>query len=286
MVNRSQLVFINSKQRLTGQPFEFTMNFNDGLLKADKGCYMRLTVQEATINRSWYSIQSGTNSFSIVDSNNTIVNVTLPIAYYNAIDVRTELARLLPVGWSVTYERKTNKFTFTRPNDAVAWYKFVFTSTLYEILGFRSGEEPTMTIASPAVTSTVPIRVNEENAVVIHTDLPRNKFSAIDNHNANNKSFKESTIMCKIPIQCAPFDNVVYSNQTDTFQFDLTDGNIGSVRVWVTDENDRVLELPYDWSMTWRIEHLPMETGRRDAMLDIRDYIKLMVLSNEKLLSP
>lgn len=284
MANRSQLVFINSKQRLTGQPYDFTINFNDGLLKAEKGSFMRLTVQEATINRSWYSIQAGANSFNIIDSFNNTTTITFPVAYYSAIDIRSTLAGLLPSGWTVTYDRKTNKFTFTRGNDSTPSYRFVFSNSLYEVLGFKLGEQPTFTTASKSVTSTVPIRVNEENAVVIHTDLPRSKFASMDNHDANNKSFKESTLLCKIPIQAAPFDNVVYVVQSPMFVYDLTASNISVVRVWVTDENDRVLQLPYDWSMTLRIEHLPLTNGR-EAIEDVADYLKLMILSNEKIIS-
>lgn len=284
MVNRSQLVLINSKQRLTGQPYDFTVNFNDGVLKADKGCFMRITVIETTINRSWYSIQNGANSFNLIDSDNNVTQIVFPIAYYNAIDIRTTLTGLLPAGWSVTYNKGTNKYTFTRVSDGKAWYKFVFSNNLCEALGFKVTEQPIFTIASPSVTSSIPIRVNEENAVVVHTDLPRTKFSAVDNHDANNKSFKESTVFCKIPIQCPPFDNVVYQVSTPVFVYDLTANNIGNIHVWITDENDRVLELPYDWSMTWRVDHVPYDTGR-DPITDMRDYMKLMVLSNDKIMS-
>lgn len=283
MLKRRQLIFINSKQRMTGTPYDFNINFNDGLLKADRGGYMRLTVQEATINRSWYSIQEGANSFQIVDNNNNITTITFPVAYYNAIDIRSTLSGLLPAGWSITYDRKTNKFTITRGNDSTTWYKFVFSNSLYEILGFRLGEQPMFTQAVKSVVSSVPIRVNEENAVCIHTNLPRTKFSGVDNHNTTNKNFKESTVLLKVPIQAAPYDNIVYMMQSPAFVYDLTADNISTVRVWLTDENEKELQVPYDWSMTWLVEFLPFE--KQDPMNDIKDYLKLMILSNEKLIS-
>lgn len=285
MPNRSQLVFISSKQRISGNPYEFVINFNDSLLRAEKGNFMRLTVQEATINRSWYSIQEGANSFHLVDNFNNVTVITFPVAYYSALDIRSTLQGLMPSGWAINYERKTNKFSFTRGFDSTPSYKFVFFNNLSEVLGFRQNEQPTFTQANRTIISTLPIRVNEENAVVIHTDLPKSKFSTMDNHDTNNRSFKESTILCKIPIQAPPFDNVVYHVQANEFVYDLTAANISTVRVWVTDENDRVLQLPYDWSMTWKVEHLPMGNGR-DALEDMRDYLKLMLLSNEKIMSP
>jgi hypothetical protein len=283
MTTRRQLVFVNSKQRISGNAYDFIINFNDGVLKAQKGGFMRLTLEEATINRSWYSIQEGANSFKLIDNYGNITVITFPIAYYNAIDVRSTLSGLLPSGWSVIYDRKTNKYTITRGSDSTPSYKFVFTNSLYEVLGFKKGEEPTFTIASPYVVSTVPIRVNEENAVCIHTNLPRRKYSAIDNGDSSNNNFKESSILAKIPIQCAPFDNVIYQVNSPVYVYDLTADNISTVRVWLTDENEKPLIVPYDWSMTWSVEFVPIDEA--NPLNDIKDYMRFMILSNERLLS-
>jgi hypothetical protein len=283
MPQRSQLIFISSKQRISGSAYDYMINFNDGVLKADKGHFMRLTLVEATINRSWYSIQEGSNTFNVVDNFGNITTIAFPIAYYNAVDIRSTLAGLLPSGWIITYDRKTNKFTFNRGNDSTPSYKFVFSNSLHEILGFRQGEEPTFTIANPSVVSTLPIRVNEENAVVINTNLPRRNFSSVDNHNTINKNFKESSILAKLPILAPPFDNIVYQISTPTFMYDITADSISSVRVWLTDENERPLQVPYDWSMTWSVEFLPLTDNNH--MKDIKELIQLMVLSNDKLIS-
>lgn len=284
MDNRSQIIFVNSKQRLSGTPYDYIINFNDGLLKADKKGFMKLTVLEATINRSWYSIQAGANSFNIVDNMDNVTTITFPVAYYNAIDLRSALVGLMPNGWVVTYDRKTNKFTFKMTTMTEGeTFTFVFSNSLNEVLGFHDGESPFVTFDNDTIVSSVPIRVSEENAVVIHTDLPRRKFSSIDNHDKNNKSFKEATLLAKIPIEVQPFDNIVYVMSSPTFVYDLTAESISTVRVWVTDENDRKLQLPHDWSMTLKIEF--MKYNEHDPLLDVRDYLKLMVLSDKNIIS-
>ena len=282
MAKRTQVLFINSKQRVAGTPYDFYVNLNDGLLKADKGMYIKMTLAECTINRSWYSIQDGANSFIVRDNNNNDTIITFPVAYYNALDVRTTLRELL-VGWTVYYERTTNKFTFTRPINGTTSYKFIFSNQLSEVLGFAQNEEPTFTISSPTITSTIPIRVNAENAVFIHSNLPRAKLSSIDNHNLINKNFKESTVLASIPIESAPFDNIVYSMNVPLFSYDINAIDIHSIRFWITDENENVLQLPYDFSMTFLIEHLPIQ--KNDPIQNIEDYLKLMVLSNENIIS-
>jgi hypothetical protein len=282
MSNRTQVVFINSKQRVSGSSYDFHINLNDGLLKAGKDEYMRITLAEATINRSWYSIQEGDNSFIIRD-NTTDITITLPTAYYTAIDIRSTLQGLMP-SWLITYDRRTNKFTFTRPTDNKTYYKFVFSNTLNEMLGFSEDEEPTFTVATPTITSSNPVRVNAENAVFIHTDLPRGKMSSLDNHSLTRRNFKESTIFASIPIQCAPFDNIVYSMNSSIYSYSVVAQDINNIRVWITDENERVLKLPFDFSFVLLVvEHIPK--SKQDSVKDIKDLLSLMVLSNENILS-
>ncbi len=281
MSNITQVVFINSKQRISGTPYDFHINLNDGLLKAAKGEYMKITLAEATINRSWYSIQQGDDRFIIRD-NTGDTTITFPTTYYTAIDIRSTLQSLMP-NWTISYDRRTNKFTFTRPIDAKTCYKFIFSNTLYEVLGFAENEQPNFTIASPTITSTNPIRANAENAVFIHTNLPRGKMSSLDNHNLTNKTFRESTIFAKIPIETAPFDNIVYSMNTDIFSYKLNAIDINNIRFWITDENERVLKLPFDWSCTVLIEHIPL--NEQDSVKDIKDLLSLMVLSSKNIVS-
>lgn len=282
MSNRTQVLLINSKQRIAGTPYDFQVNINDGLLKCAKGEQMRVTMAEATINRSWYSIQDGENDFIIRDSDNNDTTITFPTAYYTAIDVRTTLQGLMPT-WSITYDRKTNKFTFTRPADSKTFYKFIFSNTLNEVLGFGETEQPTFTIANPTVTSTNPIRVNAENAIFIHSNLPKSKMSCLDNHNLTNKAFKESTLLAKIPIETPPFDNIVYNMNSPIFSYTISASDIYNIRFWITDENERVLKLPFDWSCTLLVEH--SQANKTDSVKDIKDLLSLMVLSNEKILS-
>ena len=206
------------------------------------------------------------------------------MSYYNALDVRTTLSGLLPSGWSVLYDKKTNKFTFVRANTLTTWYKFVFNNSLYEVLGFNEGEQPIFTIAAPTVVSTVPIRVSEENAVIIHTDIARRKFSSIDNHDTVNKNFKEATILAKIPIEAPPYDNIIYHIQEPIFMYDLTADSLTTVRVWITDENERKLQLPFDWSMALKFDFIP-NASNNDPIMEVRDLLKLMVLSSKKIMS-
>lgn len=271
-------LFVNSKNRITGTPYDFTVNFNNELIKAPKNHYIQLSVEQVSINRSWYSIQQGLNTFDIVDSNNNTTTVTFPIGYYTVNDVRARLQQVLST-WNIIYDKRTNKFNITRPSNAVTWYKFVFFNTaISNLLGYDVTEQPTFTLANMSLESTKPARVNEDTSILIHTDIPRQKFSAIDNI---TPILTESDVLCSVPIQSAPFDNIVYIKNNDEFTYNVLAPSIHRVRFYITNEEGTLLQLPYDWNIVLGIKYIPFENNATDnALKDIRDMVKLFLLQN------
>jgi hypothetical protein len=93
----------------------------------------------------------------------------------------------------------------------------------------------------------LPVKLNRENSIFIHTDLPTLKYASVDN--MQDSQIFESNILLKIPIQAALFDNIVFvSNGNDNYSFFLSSKQINSLHIWVTDETSRNLILPYDWT--------------------------------------
>lgn len=279
----STIIYINSKNRISGSPWDFTINFNDNLIKAPKGCYIRLTVQQVSINRSWYSIQSGYNTFQITDNLGGNQTITIPIGYYNATDLRTQLQSQLTT-WTITYDKKLNKYTFTSPafTGGIIWRKFVFTNnSISDLFGFDQTETPQFTSASPSVVSSKPIKVNEDNCILVRTNLPRQKMSALDNL---SNIIVESDVLCSIPIQSAPFDNVVYNrNNGGDFTYNILTPTINGVRIYITNEQGTILQCPYEWWMALSVDYLPYEMNDTKPVLEsIRDMIKLFMLHTVK----
>lgn len=280
IVQPSTVIFLNSKQRVSGTPYDYYINFNNELIKAPKGHYIQFSVLQASINRSWYSIQEGENTFQITTNIGGVQTVTIPVGYYNAIDLRVQLQSTLPT-WTFLYDKKINKFTFTAPNDwvGIAWRRFIFSnSSISDLFGFDQTETPTFTQATPTVVSSKPVKVNEDQAILIHTNLPRQKFSALDN---TSKNIVESDVLCALPINSAPFDNVVYTrNSLDDFTYNVLAHVVHSMRIYVTNEQNTLLRLPYDWQMTLQVKYIPYEQDSNKFVLEnIRDMIRLFMLN-------
>lgn len=277
------VIFINSKQRISGVPWDFYINFNDNLIKAPKGCYIQITVEQASINRSWYSIQSGYNTFQITDNLGGNQTITIPIGYYNATDLRTQLQSQLTT-WTITYDKKLNKYTFTAPafTGGITWRKFVFTnSSVSDLFGFDQTETPQFTSASPSVVSSKPIKVNEDNCILVRTNLPRQKMSALDNL---NRTIVESDVLCSIPIQNAPFDNIVYDkNNSCDFVYNVLSPTVHGLRIYLTNEQGIPLQVPYDWWLVLSIDYIPYaQDDSKPVLENIRDMVRLFMLHTFK----
>ena len=108
-------VFINSANRSSGTINNFTINFADGSIKADRGTVIKVNVMDLCLNRSWWSTQQPV-TFTIYK--NGLIYQYGYVAQGN-YDVYTFLAAIQPSlpGWTVTYMPLTNTYQFVTPND-------------------------------------------------------------------------------------------------------------------------------------------------------------------------
>lgn len=278
MASRRQVLYVNSARRHTGTSSDFKVILGNGVLHAPRGSRTSIAVGEATINRSWLNVKQGANWMEIDG-----VPVQIPEGNYNALDLRVALSAALPVGWSVTYNRLTAKFTFTRPTNSVPGYLVAF-RFIGPLLGFGPATLVVLTSENPQATSTRPARVNGENAILIHSDLTKASGGVLDNLTAVD-SFVDSTVIAKVPIDVPPYDNIVFRVQNDLEFFDVQQGHTDAMRIWLTDENDVPVDLQYDWTTTLVVSHEPEQsTELLETVQEARDLLKLMALSKKNIL--
>lgn len=278
MNSRRQVIYVNSALRTLGTPSDFRVTLGNGSLHASRGFRTRVAVGEATINRSWFNVKPDHN-YILLDN----VPKELPVGNYNAIDLRIALSRALPVGWVVSYDRLASRFSITRPDDAEFGYAIAFKS-LGNILGFTDNTVVVLTPPNPTAVSTFPARVSGENAVLVHSDMSKSGGSALDNF-ANIDAFNDSSIIAKIPIDVAPYDNLIFRVQNDLEFFDVPFGHTDAVRFWLTDERNVPLVSQFDWTMTLVVSHEPDDSmDMLETLKEARDLLKLQVLSKKSVL--
>jgi hypothetical protein len=280
---RVEMLYINSKNRYIGTPSDFYVTIPNNMINLlDRKGRIKFTVMDAIINRSWYSIQENNNTFTVSDGT-TSTEYNIPVGYHSVKTLKTVLQELL-VNWTITWDKYTDKCTFKPPNNGKV-YTLSFNDASCELFGFKQNDTPSGTYSSPIVSG-YPLKVNRESAVLIHADIPKLENSVVDN--ILQSDFYESDVIIKIPIDVAPFDNLIYmANGTDLYSFVSSASNINEIRFWISDEHNRRLEVPYDWTLTMRIEYIYDDepTGVHTNIERIRDYLKYIILSLDQKIS-
>lgn len=280
--SRTELLYINSRNRIHGTPSDFTVKVPSSMLQIHSTTQkMKISVIDVVLNRSWYSIGTTNNTFTVSDGEKS-ETYDLPYGYHTVKTLREIIEDLLD-GWIVVWDKITNKLVYQPPNDGKV-YTFSFDDFSSDLFGFSRYETPSGSHSTPIVSSQ-PVKVNRESALLIHTDIPRAENTLVDN--VLQTEFIESDILIKIGINCAPFDNLIYTaSANDLYSFITTSTNITSMRFFITDEHGRKLDIPYNWTMTIKVEYLDDVDANGDAnrsitglLGSIKDYLKLLVLS-------
>lgn len=286
---RSQIILINSTNRVTGTPYDFNLVFGDGLIHAAPGNTLRMVVIDACLNRSWYTINAGDNTFTlvaIVGTTSTYITITIPVGYYDVYSMRSTLLALLNAAsqtsyWSITYSAITSTYVYgyTQGPATTGFYFRFGSNRCSEFMGFGPFVGTTGYISfTSTLTGVAPIKMNLENSVLVHCDVAKRPCSSLDN--TNTTVFVESDVILKMCNSCAPFDNMIYQSQgNDNFNYDLAVTDITALHIYVTDENNRSLQLNFDWTITLKLIEVAGDDERMLGIVrEIKDYLNLIVL--------
>lgn len=135
---------------------------------------------QATIPKSYYLVQEGSNTFTLKHGASTYV-ITVPIGNYSMRKFKATLTTLLNAAsafvYTVTYpgqsddSAETGKFVYTVTGNAGVQPQFIFptTSTLYRQMGFE--EASTNTFVGNTITSDNVLDFDLVSAIYILSDM-------------------------------------------------------------------------------------------------------------------
>jgi hypothetical protein len=144
------------------------------------GHYIYLSLQNAVIPYSFYSINTNNNIFIIESNSNTYTCIIEP-GNYNINQMREALLSQLGGLFNITYNPITNKLTITNST-----YEFTILSTgsLNHALGFSETSNTDSGI-SKSITSFNCVNLNQIRAVNIDIDMPCYNINVAQKLNQN-----------------------------------------------------------------------------------------------------
>jgi hypothetical protein len=234
-----QIFYVNSKMR-NNFDSSTDSSFNYTFLNLDKTKdFDHVSVLSASIPKSYYLLQSGLNSFSLLE-NSTQVAITLTPGNYNRNSLATTVKNLLnsnsPNGWiyNVTFNNINTTFDngfyyFSVTGNSSIQPSFIFTNGIFEPLGFNSNS--TYQFSSNALSSVNVPNLSIETTLFIHSNICQNKEG--DNvlqeiYDTGQGTFSYINFVNPIPME---YSKPMPNSNSNTFTF------------WLTDENGNIVNL-------------------------------------------
>jgi len=308
---KSLLFYMDTRVRTGGTIGAPQFSFPNNLigLKPQDGENIRLTLQEASIEYTFFQTEDYNNAFLVIEEVDTVgvINriITLDIGNYNLVTLIVELTIKLNAGslftWVVTYLPATNRLTFhatyTGPDVASApIFNFdrelvkaitgidIFESA-NELLGFPFDAVVTLTLNNPpgnswSCTSVVPVTTSPGVSnlyLTIENSCSNygNANVALAHGNADLlNSFSPSNILGKIPISNPPFSTIYFFDINSNFSTIISNKYLDNLNLTLYNERFTVIEPRKDWTFTIKVEIVRPKTEAATTE-GIREMLKL-----------
>lgn len=204
------------------------------------GHYIYLSLQNAVIPYSFYSINDN-NNVLIIHSNSNTYTITVPAGNYNIQQMINALQSGLGGLFTITYNSITNKITITNTT-----YEFTVKKegTLNNALGFM--EDVDTVSSSRTLTGHHCVNLNQIRAINIDIDMPTYNINVAQPLNQN--------ILATIPVVVQPFGMIYYNNENN-FRVNMFCCKMNMIRVKLLDNQNNLINLNgTNYQMTLQID--------------------------------
>lgn len=221
-----QIFYINSNNRITGNNSNFSVSLN-----IDKNIsYDRVVLLDASIPKSYYSIQNGYNTFQVTE-NMITRTIILSVGNYTRTSFKNELLNKLNnggIGWiySVTLQNigvtVDNGHLIFSVSGNSSQPIFIFTNSLYEQMGFNNNSS--YEFIDNNLESINVININPEQTLFLRSDICQNEYNNILSNivTSYSSSYSQINYINYSPLETSKIYN---GDGKTTFNFILTDEN-------------------------------------------------------------
>ena len=237
-------IYINSKNRRTD---ETTSNFNviipDGLLKVTKNEEFELSVISFNCVNSFYHCNNNCNKFQLIFRNNVnnifmIQDFLLTNGNPNVYDVLSNINTLTSIYMNTTYNRITNKFSFTRTYAQTTSYynMYIKPYNSSNFLGLINNVEYLINFTATECTYPINIMSIKSLCIGISGDI---SFRYNNMESNTNGVYKASDLILVKSVDVDKNELILYNNidAGDSFRYDL--GNRDKIKYFVLSVYDQ-----------------------------------------------
>jgi hypothetical protein len=210
------------------------------VIEIPDGHHIYLSLQNATIPYSFYSISSFDNTFIWGLVGDPPTTYYVEPGNYNITQLVDVIKTAMGASYTITYSSITSKLLITH-----ATHNFIiYASTINHALGFSKTSNTTST--ANLLYSRDCINVNQIRALNIEINFPT--------YNVNIAQAYNNNILATIPVYVAPYSIITYTNNNN-FRTNLYVNKLDQIQIRILDnENRRVDMNGVQYQMTLQLD--------------------------------
>lgn len=210
------------------------------VIEIPDGHHIYLSLQNATIPYSFYSISSSDNTFSWGLDGSGVTTYTIPEGNYNVTQIIDVMRSIMGSAYTISFSSITSKITITHSTNNF----IIYSGSFNHIIGFSKSTNTTS--VGLTLTSRDCVNLNQIRALNIEVNFPTYNVNVAQPNNGN--------IMATIPVFVAPFSIITYQNPNN-FRTNLYVNKLDQIQIKIFDNEARLVNMNgINYQMTLQID--------------------------------
>jgi hypothetical protein len=198
------------------------------VIEIPDGHHIYLSLQNATIPYSFYSITEADNTFiwGLVSAPSNIYNIEP--GNYNVTQLIDVLKSIMGVSYTITFSSITSKILITHATTNF----IIYASSFNHIIGFSKTTNTTS--SGNLLYGRDCVNLNQIRALNIEINFPTYNVNVAQPYNQN--------ILATIPVYVAPFSIITYENPNN-FRTNLYVNKLDQIQIRIVDNESRLVNM-------------------------------------------
>jgi hypothetical protein len=210
------------------------------VIEIPDGHHIYLSLQNASIPYSFYSITSIDNTFTYGLVGGSVFVYNVEPGNYNITQLVNVIKAAMGASYTVTYNSITSKIRITHTTNNF----IIYASSINHILGF-SKTTNTTSVAN-TLTARDCVNLNQIRALNIECNYPTYNVNVAQAYNQN--------ILATIPVYVAPFSIITFQNNNN-FRTNLYVNKLDQIQIRIIDNNGVLVNLNgINYQMTLQLD--------------------------------
>jgi hypothetical protein len=210
------------------------------VIEIPDGHHIYLSLQNASIPYSFYSITSFDNTFSWGLVAGAVNTYYIQPGNYNITQLIDVLTIVMGAGYTITYSSITSKILITHSSSNFT----IYAGSFNHIIGFSKTTNTTS--AGNLLYGRDCVNLNQIRAINVEVNFPTYNINVAQAYNQN--------IMATIPVYVAPFSIITYENPNN-FRTNLYVNKLDQIQIRLLDNESRLIDLNgINYQMTLQLD--------------------------------